>query len=213
MRIDGLIFDLDGVLIDSIPAQIAAWTETFARYGIAFDESMYRACVDGRPALDAVRAMMPEASESRVSDAVAFKETAYLRRAEEGACPPFESARAFVKSSYAAHIPMAVASSSEHAREILSRNGLIRYFKSVVCGDDVVHGKPAPDIFLKAAGDIDCRPENVVVFEDSVSGISAAKSGGFYCVGISHGRSNADIANADRVVSSLSRIELNTLGL
>jgi beta-phosphoglucomutase-like phosphatase (HAD superfamily) len=52
MRFDGLIFDLDGVLVDTVPVQIEVWSETFAQFGYDFDEAAYRLLVDGRPALD-----------------------------------------------------------------------------------------------------------------------------------------------------------------
>jgi beta-phosphoglucomutase family hydrolase len=206
MRFDGLIFDLDGVLVDTVPVQIEVWSETFAQFGYDFDEAAYRLLVDGRPALDGARAVMQGASSDLVDQAVRIKEQAYLARIDAGALRVFESSRKFIEACRQQDYRMAVASSSDHARHVLELAGPSLHFEHVICGSDVAHGKPAPDIFLAAAAHLGLPAWNCVVFEDSSAGVSAAKAGGFYCIGIAKNCESWRLDAADEVVASFDHL-------
>ena len=209
MHIDGLIFDLDGVLADTVPVQVKVWGETFRHFGFAFNDDIYRKHVDGRLAFDGARAVMQGASDDAIHAAVLRKEASYLRCLEAGELRIFENARKFVKRCHSKGYRMGVASSSDHAREVLRMAHLTNYFECVVCGNDVKQGKPAPDIFIAAADLLGLSPDQCVVFEDSHAGIRAAISGGFYCIGICDERPKATLWEANQVHRSFEGVASN----
>lgn len=116
MPIKSIILDLDGVLIDSVPTQIAAWSETFHRFGYDFGRDDYFRLVDGRPVRDGAGAVMTDVPEDVISAAVDFKESLYRDMVATGACKPFDCALRFIERRRQEGTPMAVASSSNHAR-------------------------------------------------------------------------------------------------
>lgn len=107
------------------------------------------------------------------------------------------------------NIPLAVASSSPKAliELIMDKTGLGIYFDAFVTGEEVAHGKPAPDIFLHAAGLLGVEPASCLVIEDSRNGVRAAKSAGIRCVGYHNpGSGNQDLSLADEVVRSYEQL-------
>jgi beta-phosphoglucomutase len=112
-------------------------------------------------------------------------------------------------------IPMAVATSasSVRARDILALFGLLKRFKAVVTANDVVKGKPDPGIFVRAADYLKLGPQHLLVVEDAVSGVKAAKSAGMKCLGIAaEGRSDKlKGAGADTVIPDYRKISLSEI--
>jgi HAD superfamily hydrolase (TIGR01509 family) len=101
-------------------------------------------------------------------------------------------------------VPVAVASSSRRDRleRTLGRAGLLDAFDVVVAGDEVEHGKPAPDMFLLAAERLGVAPEACIVIEDSPPGVQAGVAAGMHTIGVD--RTGAPLAGADRVVDYLT---------
>jgi beta-phosphoglucomutase-like phosphatase (HAD superfamily) len=104
-------------------------------------------------------------------------------------------------------LALATSSPREQVDFILGETGFRRSFQVVVSGDDIQHGKPHPEIFLKAAGQIGIKPGSCVVIEDSNNGVSAAKSAGMKCIGFKNPVSGIqDLGKADIIVHSLEEI-------
>jgi beta-phosphoglucomutase family hydrolase len=214
MSIKGLIFDLDGVLVDTVPTHFAAWSRMFHEFGYAFDHRDYLRLVDGRLRLDGARAVMTDASDDVVLEAASLKNQYYLEAINRGEFNIFEPAirrvREFEREGYL----IAAASSSANVRHILETIGIIDAFTAIVGGPDVTHGKPHPEIFLTAAAGLGLDVQDCIVVEDAESGIAAAKAGGFYCYGLQHppvGNSithTADLSAADQAIKSLDEIDL-----
>src|SRR6266404_5620079 len=143
----GVIFDLDGVIVDSHPAHMQAWKAFFVSLG--------------KPVSDHDLNFVQELK--LVNGLVGFLEQ-------------IETAR----------LPVALASSASRSRAefILDQLDLKSYFKVVVTGDDVARGKPDPTIFNMAAKGIGVPPAGVLVCEDAVNGVEAAKTAGMKCLGI-----------------------------
>lgn len=207
----GLIFDLDGVIADTVPAHFAAWARMFAEEGFAFDQEIYHEKVDGRRRLDGAGAVMQGAEPARVAAAALRKDAYFLEQIEAGRFSIFDDARRFISVCHAAGIDMATASSSRNARYILEKAGIAHFFLSIVGGDDIQNGKPHPEIFLTAAGRMGLNLSSCIVFEDAVSGISAAKSGGFACVGIDRCNQAARLRGADLIIKDFSDLCLDDL--
>jgi len=107
------------------------------------------------------------------------------------------------------NIKMAVASSSSLAliRLVLDMLNISEFFNALITGEEVENGKPAPDIFLKAAERLDSLPENCAVVEDSTNGVLAAKHAGMYCVAYENPTSGEqDLSNADMIINSFNSI-------
>jgi beta-phosphoglucomutase len=213
MPIKGLIFDLDGVLVDTVPVHFSAWSRMFEEYGYEFGMRKYRSLVDGRPRFDGARAVMVDHSEKEVREAADKKNDYYVEMIDRGEFQVFDSAVALVRQSLADGYGLAAASSSANVRAVLAKAGLLDAFTVVVGGDDVVNGKPSPDIFLKAAGELGLAVEECIVVEDSSSGVQAAKNGGFYCVGLQHADHADDLLGADEIVSSLSDLSIEQIDI
>ena len=98
MRFKGVIFDLDGVLVDTVPLHYAAWKRLFDEYGYAFDETIYRQKVDGRARLDGVRGVMSDLDEEAVIEASARKQGFFLKMIDQGHLQPFPTSIPFVKT-------------------------------------------------------------------------------------------------------------------
>lgn len=211
MALKGLIFDLDGVLVDTVPAHYAAWHRMFVEYGYEFGPRSYREEVDGLRRFDGARAVMRDASLEKVVEAADLKNRYYRELIDHGRFAIFESAVQFVRQCQKRGVRLATASSSGNVRYILQKAGISDAFAFVVGGDEVVNGKPDPEIFLTAAKGLRLSVRECVVFEDATSGVLAAKRGGFYCVGVRDNDDSGDLALADEVVPTLAAIDFERL--
>ena len=211
MGIMGIIFDLDGVLVDTVPAHFSAWQRMFNEYGYEFGKREYRRLVDGRPRFDGARAVMTEHSDTEIRHAADKKNGYYIEMIERGEFRVFETAVALIRQCQAIGLKLAAASSSANVRTVLEKADLIDAFAVVVGGDDVKNGKPNPDIFLAASTDLGLSVDECIVIEDSSSGVEAAKRGGFTCIGLRHGDHAEELSGADIVVSSLAELDLEQL--
>ena len=208
MPIRGLIFDLDGVLVDTVPTHFAAWSRMFHEYGYEFGKREYRELVDGRLRLDGARAVMQDLDEDAIEEAATKKNGYYLDAIDRGEYKIFDTAVSCVREFARQGYSLAAASSSANVRHILDQVGILEEFKIVVGGRDVVLGKPDPEIFLTAAQGLGLQPAECIVVEDAESGVKAAKAGGFYCYGLAHEDDEADLSMADEIIRSLDEIDL-----
>jgi HAD superfamily hydrolase (TIGR01509 family) len=177
-----VIFDCNGVLVDSEPIAAAVLAEAFKRVGMALTvESMMRRFHGRRPAdiFAAVEAATGKALPLEFSSTVAT-ETLRRLRAELRAIPHAAHALTWIRG------PKAVASSSplNRIRTSLDVTGLIRFFEPrLYSGSDVRRGKPAPDLFLLAAARSQVEPAQCIVVEDSAPGVAAATAAGMTPIG------------------------------
>lgn len=182
---DGLIFDLDGTLVDSMPAHFEAWCEALAYYGAAgiFGEDVFYA-MGGRPTRDIVVLLNGEHGLKLDPEAVCYaKREAFYRCLHK--IEIYEEVVAFARR-HAGKVPIAVATGSTRlgAERTLQAVGLSDLIDEVVTADDVACGKPAPDVFLEAARRIEVPPERCVAFEDAPAGIIAAQAAGMRVVSV-----------------------------
>jgi beta-phosphoglucomutase len=180
-----LIFDMDGVIIDSNPAHRESWSAFNRRYGIETTEEMHQRMY-GKRNDEIVRDFFgAHLSESEIAARGAAKEALYREmiadRVEDLLVPGL---RDFLAERQG--VPMALASNAEPANIdfLLDRAGLRRYFSAIVDGHQVSRPKPDPEIYLKASGLLGVAPANCIVFEDSYSGVAAARAAGMRIVGV-----------------------------
>lgn len=173
----GLIFDIDGTLIDTMPIHFKAWQELAGRYGFEYPEELFYQLA-GMPTGDIIlhinqnqgKALDPE-------EIVKAKNEAYLRL--NGAIRIIKPVLEIVQKNYG-KIPMALGTGEyrDIALINLKVTGIDRYFDKLVSADDVVNSKPDPETFLKCAQLMNVPPEACQVFEDGAAGLEAAKRAG-----------------------------------
>ena len=181
---EGIIFDCDGTLVDSMPIHYVAWVESLNHHGAPFDftEEVFYSLAGIREQ-DVVK-MLNEQYRSAVDpDGVAeYKFELFQKRMKEvGEIVPVAD---LARRAHLEGMPIAVASGSEEetVRGVLAANDLERVFEVIITPKLVKRGKPAPDMFLLAAERLGVAPEDCVVFEDGESGMQAARAAGMAAV-------------------------------
>ncbi len=202
--VDAVVFDCDGVLVDTEPVSEWVWRTTLEAHGIDMgpDFAVWIGTTDQGIAVrfGAAAGMSP----ARLADENA---RAFVDRLEEVGIEVFEDAVAAVEMTRAAGLGLAVATNSESWRlqAILEAANLAGLFEIAVTSDDVARPKPAPDIYVEVAARLGIEPSRVVVVEDSPTGVAAARSAGMRVVAVDRGVFEADqLAPATRVVTRLT---------
>jgi beta-phosphoglucomutase family hydrolase len=181
-----MIFDMDGVLVDSNPIHRQAWEAYNLQHGIQTDEAMHGRMYGRRNDYIVRDFFGAHLSDAAVAAHAAAKEALYrtmMARALQGALVP--GVRQFLERQ--AGRPMAVATNAEPANVdfLLESAGLREFFSIAVTGDRVVNPKPHPEIYLHAADLLAVSPSDCIVFEDSEAGVAASLAAGMRTVGIS----------------------------
>ncbi|MFH1504312.1 MAG: beta-phosphoglucomutase family hydrolase [Candidatus Omnitrophota bacterium] len=214
MKFKGAIFDLDGVIVDTVPLHFKAWKRMFNEYGKSFDFDEYKNKVDGIPRIDGARAVLSNLSEQELDQAAAKKQDYFLEFLDIEEIKVYQSTAALTRELRDAGVKRSVISSSKNCRQILERVNLIDLYDVIITGNDIKKGKPEPDVFLLAAEKLGLEPKECVVFEDAVLGVEAAKRANMKCVGIDRYNSPQRLNKADLIVNDLSEItieKINTL--
>jgi beta-phosphoglucomutase len=211
--LEGVIFDLDGVIVDSHPAHKNAWRTFFNSIGKEVSEDDLQFVLEGRKREDILRHFLGDLSAEQVKHYGAAKEALFRNSVQE--LKTIDGLTEFLDQLSHAEIPIALASSaSRHRAEyMLEELGLRPLFKAIVTGDDVVNGKPDPALFVLAAKGLAVKAANALVCEDAVAGVQAAKNAGMRCLAIaSNGRGPVlSKAGADMVIPDFTGIKLDEL--
>jgi HAD superfamily hydrolase (TIGR01509 family) len=231
----GVIFDVDGVLIDS-PHELAwretlehlmstAWRDISHRTSYAparFTTAVYQAQVAGKPRLAGALAALsyfgvPDAP-ARAGTYADAKQQRLIELIQTGRSRAYPDALRFVSALRRHGVRLAAASSSKNANLLLGMvqlddQPLLRAFDVNVCGRDFAQGKPDPEIFTTAGIELEIPPQQIVVVEDAPSGIEAAKRARMAAVGVARHQDQAGLvhAGADLVVDSLDAVDVVAL--
>jgi HAD superfamily hydrolase (TIGR01509 family) len=200
-----VIFDCDGTLVDSEPLARTAWERALAPYGYALTDADAEASV-GLP-YARVHAYYAERAPLPGADAFWTEFSGELFGLIDSDLVLFDDAVVAARDLRSRGVPVAVASSSprERLQRTLGRAGLLDAFDVVVSGDEVAHGKPAPDMFLLAASRLGVDPGECVVVEDSPPGVQAGIAAGMFTLAVCRvPGTEASLAAADRVVDTVS---------
>ena len=174
------MFDMDGLLLDSERPIRDAWINACHDHGVAFETEQY-AQVIGRNFKDSERILRELIDDDEVYERVVTQTVAAIEQISNGlGFQPKAGARELLVHLRERGVRLAVASSSRRSevRRRLTHAGVIDYFETFACGDEVVNGKPAPDLFLLAAERVGVEPGQCLVFEDSEAGAMGALGAG-----------------------------------
>jgi len=210
----GVIFDVDGVLVDSYTAHFQSWQRLGKEIGVQMSEQQFVATF-GRTSREIIHEFWPQLATSaeRVAKIDDRKEELF-REIIAADFPAIDGAVELIDALHAARFALAVGSSGppENVSLVLEKLGRRDKFTAVVTGRDVTRGKPDPQVFQLAAERLGLPPAWCLVVEDAPAGVAAAKAAGAKCLGLaSAGRDPALLAAADRVVRSLREVGINDL--
>lgn len=196
--IKGFLFDLDGVIVDTAVFHFQAWRRLAQKLGGDFTEEQNEQ-LKGVSRVDSLKKII-EWTGATVSDEefqtlMVEKNEWYLELVQGlGPQDALPGALNFLQTAYDQGVKIALGSASKNAPMILEKLGITPLFTAIIDGNNVVNGKPHPEVFLKGAEALGLEPSECVVFEDSIAGVQAAKTGGMSSVGIGYAETlQADI--------------------
>lgn len=211
-RIHAVIFDMDGLMLDTERLARIAWDRAMADWGYTIPDEVYHQLI-GRTVPDVGRILRDKVAAELPFEEIAQRKQEYLDReiAQHG-IPVKPGLFQLLDWLDRVHLKKAVASSTfrELAMQKLRHAGLQDRFDTIVGGDEIRQGKPAPDIFLAAARRLDTPADRCVVLEDSEPGVQAANAAGMISVMVPDGRppSSEAAARAYRVLPSLAEVQV-----
>ena len=204
-----VIFDIDGVLIDSYCAHLQSWQQVARGYGREMTEEDFSNTF-GRTSREIIRALWNELTLSEEEiEAFDQKKEAAFREIVATDYPWMEGAEDLIATLFGAGYRLAVGSSGpkENVQLMLSQLSERMWITSAVSGSDVQHGKPHPEVFQLAAEKLEVAPERCAVIEDATAGITAANAAGMISIGLaSTGHRREEYAQANHLVAHLSEL-------
>jgi beta-phosphoglucomutase len=212
----GVIWDVDGTLVDTAELHFAAWVEMAGGLGKPFSRADFAATF-GRRNPEIIRQLFGAAyTDAEVDELGNRKEELYRAAARRGV-ELLPGARPLLQGLHDAGFRQAVGSSAPRANLdlILGLTGAAHFFDAVVSAEDTQRGKPDPQVFLVAAERLGIPPPRCLVLEDAVAGVQAARAGGMRCAAVTfvghHSAERLTEAGADLVVPSLERLSADTV--
>ena len=206
--IKGAIFDLDGVLIDSSALHLASWKQVGAEMGFTMTDEIFWETF-GMPNRQILPLLYERPLSAEEIQALSEQKEEAYRALAPGSVAPQPGAVALLHSQKDECFRVALRTSTPRSnlRVILPALGIEWAFDAVVCGDDVTHGKPDPEVFRTAGERIGVPSERCVVVEDAVVGVQAARGAGMRCLAVTTTHPREKLAEADRVVISLEEVD------
>lgn len=209
-----VIFDMDGVIIDSEPLHYEVNQQIFENYGLNISEQEYSSFIgiSNQQMWTTIKAKYQ--ISLTVSALVELQQKGnldYLKNSDE---KPMPGILKLLNDLQIHRVKIGLASSSprEYIDLVLKKFAMASFFQVVVSGEDVKNSKPAPDIFLQASKLINTKPEDCLVIEDSNHGVISAKSAGMKCIGFRNKNSgNQDLSKADLIIDKLDDLNIDCL--
>jgi beta-phosphoglucomutase len=209
----GVVFDMDGVVIDSHPAHRLAWKSFLESLGKETSDDELDFILDGRKREEILKHFLGDLAPEQIA--------AYGNRKDEllgkhrNAIQPIAGVIEFLDHLSEAGIPTALATSASRRRACgtLEELGLARYFRTIVTGDDVTAGKPDPAIYHLAAKRMQESPKRLLAVEDAASGVKSARAAGMRCLGVAQAQRSVLLraAGADPVIPDFRSFSFSQL--
>jgi putative hydrolase of the HAD superfamily len=213
--IKALLFDFDGLILDTETPEVVAWQEVYARYGIEFPVRLWGKIVGGNGSKDFDPVAYLSEKSGQPIDANLMRADKRVRDRElisyQAILP---GVREYLAAAWIRGLRLAIASSSTHewVDTHLKRLGLWDSFDAIICIEDAPRAKPNPDLFLKALETLGVLPEEALVFEDSPNGVIAAKAAGIRVIAVPNPvTAQLGVDGADLTLASLADLPLADL--
>lgn len=206
------IFDMDGVIIDNAIYHEKAWRIFLNRRGISLSEGEFKEIVFGRTGNDCLKILFENVTEAEIKELTKEINEIYRREYE-----PFIEATPglidFLELLKQNNVTTTIATSAPpvNVKYITETLNIREYFANIIDDTQVTKGKPDPEIYLASADAINYEPSRCVVFEDSMSGIQAAKSAGMKVVGVATTHDPSELKNVDLVIRNFHELNIEKI--
>lgn len=214
MEIQAVVFDFDGVILDTEKARYDAWEEIFESYGVSFPlDAWIQSIGRSQYAVDPL-CLLQELTGKTLNP----EQIRNLQRQKSheltDKLPLLPGVEKCILEAVSLNIKLGVASCSSHAwvQRHLETRGLLKYFDTLVCKEDTEHHKPSPIHYLTALKKLNCVPSLSVAVEDSRLGVEAAVGAGMYCIAVACSfTKNMDLSPAHQIENSLENVSFSEL--
>ncbi len=207
-----MIFDMDGTVIDSNEKDFQAWKQMFKEHNIIFNYDEYKQLL-GAKATEIIDRYLALA-EVEKNEFVKKREKIFYKLSEENGLNTMPFIEDILKTAKALNLKTAIATGARREKldYALKRTKLNGYFDVIVTADDVINGKPNPEVFLKAIEKLGVSPEDAVIWEDAELGVMAAKNANIKCIAITTTNgSKSGLENADITIDSYEDLDLEQI--
>jgi HAD superfamily hydrolase (TIGR01509 family) len=207
-----VIFDMDGVIINSEPIHQELERKIFIRLGINVTKEIHHTLVGATDEYLWTQLGKLFRLPYKVPDIIKLKKSLYLDHLKQDtSVRPIPYVTGLIEELHRNNFFLVLASSSPHEQieYILNIFKIRHYFHATISGEDVDAGKPDPEMFIKAAGLVKCHPDNCVVIEDTCIGVTAAKRAKMKCIGfINPDSGNQDLTGSDIILNSFKELSV-----
>ena len=206
-----VIFDMDGVIIDSEPIHFEVDMQTMKDFGCSISKEELNKYVGTTNEYMYTDIKNKYKINKSIEEIISYRSEMAKKKVIESDLMPIDGIKELLVDLKDKNIPAAIASSSprDFIEVVVSKFGLGDYFSCIVSGEEVENGKPAPDIYVETSKKLGVSPKECTVIEDSKNGVLAAKEAGMKCIGFKNVNSgDQDLSKADCIVNSIVEINI-----
>jgi beta-phosphoglucomutase family hydrolase len=211
--IRAVIFDLDGVIVESEDAHIRAERQTFQRQNVKISAEELHAYT-GTTAKAMFTELIAKYKLNTTFEEINSQKEEILLKLLDKDAEPTKGVLSLIQELKRREVKLAVGSSSTRklVDYVLNKLNLTHAFDRIITAEDIEHSKPNPEIFLKAAAELGMKPNQCLVIEDSKLGVEAAKHAGMKCIGYHNPHSgNQDLSKADAIIDDFSKVDIEKM--
>lgn len=208
----GVIFDMDGVIIDSNPYHKVALKQFCAQHGYELTDQQLREKIYGRTNKEWIVNLFGNLPEKQIKEFAEEKEALY-RELHKNDIKPVDGLITFLDLLVHHHIPRAIGTSAPQSNVefSLSRTQTAKYFDTILNDTFVTHSKPHPEIYLKCAQALGLPNHRCIVIEDSLSGVEAGKAAGSKVIGITTTHTHEELSHCDLIIDHFEGLTIESL--
>jgi len=209
----GVIFDLDGVIFDNNQYHKKAWSEFCSRNGIFLSQRTLENHVFGNTNKDVLEFLFRRSfTQHEIEDLGEVKEAIYRELIADDV-KPLDGLIPLLEELNAKNIPTGIATSApkSNIKFLDEKADFTKYFQSIIDDKGVENGKPNPDIYLKCIKELNVKPQNCLVFEDSFSGVQSAINAGAKVIGVTTTHEASEFEGVEMTISDFTEMDFNTI--
>lgn len=210
--IKAVIFDMDGTVVETTTHDFAVWQKIFGENGKELSFETFKRFL-GKASKEILKEHFPHLSEKRIAEAAKKKDDLFSNSLARKGITTTPGLTDFIKllKKYGYKLALATGGSRGKVNILKKYVPFDDYFSIIVTTSEVAKGKPYPDIFLKAADELDVNPEDCIVVEDANNGIKAAKNAGMKCIAITTTHTKEELKNADKIIHSFDDLTIEAI--
>ena len=208
--IKGVIFDNDGVLVDTEGLSRKSWIIFFKKYNLGLRYFDIKGTI-GVTTKERIKFINKKYKRNFDANKQSNEKEQIHKKISKNRIKVFSGIKKLIKDLKYNHIKIAVASSGTKSKIRFNLGGFLKKFNAIVSCEDITRGKPSPKIFLKAAKKLHLKPSECIVIEDAIKGVVAAKKAGMKCIAVTNTFSRNELKGADLIVNNLKKINYDII--